>query len=313
VKSDQRRKGFKPPFNRNEPNRNHQDQYAKGDSKKEDSLGKMGRPPIQCWGCKEDRLYKDCPHRKDRVKTVHNIQESTIVKDMRIIYATLNDRKEEYQSNMIEVEGKIINHHVVILIDSGESHCYIDPKIVDRLHLEKSKLGKEILVQLATGTKRRIHDMVRICSINLNDVNTSIDLNIIPLGSYGILIGMDWLEKHHSVLDCHNKTFACLDGNGKQSTVKGVPRPISIREISSLQLKICFRKGGQLYAAHVGELDNTKGPSLEYFSVLQKFEYVFQEIPRLPPRREIDFSIDLVSGVALVSKTPYRMSTPEFK
>jgi hypothetical protein len=39
-KFDQRRKGFKPPFNRNEPNRNHQDQYAKGDFKKEDSLGK---------------------------------------------------------------------------------------------------------------------------------------------------------------------------------------------------------------------------------------------------------------------------------
>jgi hypothetical protein len=49
-KSDQRRKGFKPSFNRNEPNRNHQDQYAKGDFKKEDFLGKRGRPPIQCWG-----------------------------------------------------------------------------------------------------------------------------------------------------------------------------------------------------------------------------------------------------------------------
>jgi hypothetical protein len=128
------------------------------------------------------------------------------------------------------------------LIHSGESHCYIDPKIVDRLHLEKSKLGKAIFVQLATRTKRRIHDMVRSCSISINGMNTSIDLNIIPLGSYDILIGMDWLEKHHVVLDCHNKKFTCLDGNGKQSTVKGVPRPISIREISALQLKICFRK-----------------------------------------------------------------------
>jgi hypothetical protein len=51
-KFDQRRKGFKPPFNKNDPNRNHQDQYAKGESKKEDSLGKRGRPPIQWWGCK---------------------------------------------------------------------------------------------------------------------------------------------------------------------------------------------------------------------------------------------------------------------
>jgi hypothetical protein len=40
---------------------------------------------------------------------------------------------------------------------------------------------------------------------------------------------------------------------------------------------------------------------------------VFQEIPGFPPKREIDFSIDLVPGASLVSKTPYRMSTPELK
>jgi hypothetical protein len=40
AKSDKRRKGFKPPFNRNEPNINHQYHYAKGYFKKEYSLGK---------------------------------------------------------------------------------------------------------------------------------------------------------------------------------------------------------------------------------------------------------------------------------
>jgi hypothetical protein len=135
---------------------------------------------------------------------------------------------------MIEVEGKIINQPITILIDLGAGHHYIDPKIVDRLHLDKSKLGNVILVQLATGTKRRIHDMVRSCSISLNGMNTSTDMNIIPLGSYDVLIRMDWLGKHHVVLYFHNKTFTCLDGNGKQSTVKGVPRPISIRDILAL-------------------------------------------------------------------------------
>jgi hypothetical protein len=142
---------------------------------------------------------------------------------------------------------------------------------------------------------------------------TSVDLNIISLGSYDILIGMDWLEKHHVFLDCHKKTFTCLDGNEKQSIVKGFPRPISIRNIPSLQLKICFRKGFPLYAVHVEEPDNTKGPSLGDFSVLQEFEDVFQEIPRFPPRREIYFSIDLLPGVAQVSKMPYIMSTPDLK
>jgi hypothetical protein len=95
AKFDQRRKGFKPSFNRNEPNRNHQYQYAKGDFNKEDSLGKRGIPPNQSWGCKEDHLYKDFPHRTDRVKTVHNIQEATTVEDMGRIYATLNDRQAD--------------------------------------------------------------------------------------------------------------------------------------------------------------------------------------------------------------------------
>jgi hypothetical protein len=68
-------------------------------------------------------MYKDFPHRKDKVNIVHNLQEDTIVKDMGRIYATLNDiRQEEYRSNMIEVEGNIINQPVAILIDSGEIH-----------------------------------------------------------------------------------------------------------------------------------------------------------------------------------------------
>jgi hypothetical protein len=119
---------------------------------------------------------------------------------------------------------------------------FIDYKIVDRLHLEKSKLEKSSSVQLATRTKRRINEMVIGCPISLNRVNNNVDLNIMPLGSYDIIIGMDWLDKHHIVLDCHNKTFTCIDEERKHSNMKGIPRPISIREISALQLKRCFRK-----------------------------------------------------------------------
>jgi hypothetical protein len=89
---------------------------------------------------------------------------------------------------------------------------------------------------------------------------------------------MDWLENHHVVLYFHRNTFTCPDGEGKQSTMKGIPRPISLREIPSLQPKRCFKKGCQLYAAHVEELEKTKGPSLEYFSIFQEFEDVLKEI-----------------------------------
>jgi len=91
--------------------------------------------------------------------------------------------------------------------------------------------------------------------------------------------------------------------------VRGIPRPIYISEIPTLQLKRSLRKSYQLYLAHVEELDKNKGPSLEYFSVLQEFEDIFKEILGLPPKMDIDFSIDLVPGVSPISKTPYKMST----
>jgi hypothetical protein len=56
-----------------------------------------------------------------------------------------------------------------------------------------------------------------------------------------------------------------------------------------------------------------KVASIEDHSVLRDFKYVFREIPGLPPKGDIDFSIDLVPGVALVSKTTYIMGTPELK
>jgi hypothetical protein len=147
----------------------------------------------------------------------------------------------------------------------------------------------------------------------MNGLNTKENLNILPLGSYDCLIGMDWLDQHHTLLDWHNKEFTCLDEEGKIRKVQGIPRAVTIREISALQLKKCYKKGCQIIAAHLVEIPRDKVPNLEDYAVLEDFEYVFKEVPGLPPRRDIDFSINLMVGAVLVSKTPYRMSTPELK
>jgi hypothetical protein len=95
--------------------------------------------------------------------------------------------------------------------------------------------------------------------------------------------------------------------------VQGIPRPIFVREILGLQLKRSFRKRCQIYATHMEEPVKDKEPSLEDCPVLKEFEDVFEELSGLPPKRDIDFYINLMSGLALVSKTPYRMSTPYLK
>jgi hypothetical protein len=155
--------------------------------------------------------------------------------------------------------------------------------------------------------------MVKSCLMDMNGLKTMKNLNILPLGSYDCLIGMDWLDQHLAILDYHNKAFTCLNEEGNLRRVKGIPRVVTIREISALQLKKCYEKWCQIFAAHMEETPKDKVPNLVDYAVLKEFEDVFREVLGLPPKRDIDFSINLMPGAALVSKTPYKMSTPELK
>ena len=55
------------------------------------------------------------------------------------------------------------------------------------------------------------------------------DMNVLPLGSYDVLIGMDWLEAHKVKLDYYNKTFEYMDEEGNLVVLKGISKVISVR------------------------------------------------------------------------------------
>ena len=102
-----------------------------------------------------------------------------------------------------------------------------------------------------------------------------------------------------------------MDEEGNPRVVRGIPKVIFVRQVSAMQLKKFYRKGCRLYVAHVLEARENETPRLEEFHVLQEFRDVFpDEILGFPPKRDIDFTIDLVPRAAPVSKTPYRMHTP---
>ena len=85
----------------------------------------------------------------------------------------------------------------------------------------------------------------------LNDFLTHVNVNVLPLGSYDLLIGMDWLEENKVLLNCFDKTFTCIDRNGNNIKVKGIPRKVTIREISSLQMKRSVRKGCKVFTFYI--------------------------------------------------------------
>jgi hypothetical protein len=111
---------------------------------------RLRQMPIQCWGFKENHKYIDCPHKNGKARAIHNVQQGKTMKDMGSrmprIYASLDNKHTEFRLHMIEVEGMINNQPFIILIDSGASHSYIDPRVVEIFHLSRSKHEKSWLV-----------------------------------------------------------------------------------------------------------------------------------------------------------------------
>jgi hypothetical protein len=112
--------------------------------------------------------------------------------------------------------------------------------------------------------------------------------------------------------DFYHKTLECVGEEGRMITLQGIQKPVSVREISALQIRKYCRNGCLVYAIQVLESVEDDKPSLEHHPTLREYRDVFlEEVVGLPPRRDIDFSIELALGEVPVSRTPYRMSTPE--
>ena len=75
-----------------------------------------------------------------------------IARNIPIVNVSLEYRQVDHQSTMLEVEGKVLNIHVSILIDSGSSLSYIAPKVVEKCKLSKEK--KKCMVGIAGDTSK---------------------------------------------------------------------------------------------------------------------------------------------------------------
>jgi hypothetical protein len=123
-------------------------------------FGDSPREPLKCWECGEPHLRRNCPCLTSVARTtVHNLQEASIVgdvgKSLHQINAVMDGRQDDHQSTVVEIEGKINNTHISVLIDPGATLSYIAPGVVDSNKLKKTRHAKSWLVQLANMNKKK--------------------------------------------------------------------------------------------------------------------------------------------------------------
>ena len=138
----------------------------------------------------------------------------------------------------------------------------------------------------------------RKCIIGLDETQFVADLIMLPMSEFDVILGMDWVSSYHVSLDCFDKVVSVRVADGSDivvATSSGNP----------------FAKA---FLAHISEtMLREQSDTLDQTRVVCEFQDVFQDIPGLPPRRDIEFCIELQPGVAPISRAPYRMAPAEMR
>ena len=134
---------------------------------------------------------------------------------------------------------------------------------------------------------------------------------LLPFDEFDIILGMDLLSQHWAMLKCRRKEVKIKLPGKRKILFKGIQRKEHEKSpfLSAIQASKLIQNGCEAYLAHV-TVENSK--KMEEVAVVREFLDVFpEEFPGLPPKREVDFDIELVPGTAPILIAPYRMAPVE--
>ncbi|GJT75816.1 putative reverse transcriptase domain-containing protein [Tanacetum coccineum] len=223
-------------------------------------------------------------------------------------------------SNVITGTFLLNNHYASILFDTGADRSFISTAFSSLINIAPTPLENSYDVELADGKIVGIDTIIRGCTLNFLNHPFNIDLMPVELGSFDIIIGMDWLRKYHAVIVCDEKLVQIPYGNetlifhGNESN-NGRESRLTI--ISCSKAQEYMAKGCQIFLAQISakkEEDKSEGKQLKDVPIVRDFPEVFPEdLSGLPPARPVEFQIDLIPGAAPVARAPYRLAPSEMK
>ena len=118
----------------------------------------------------------------------------------------------------------------------------------------------------------------------------------------------DWLASCHAMVDYYSNAVRLDVPNGLSFVFWGYNYLTPTSLISFMNALHLINKGNKAYLAVVRDVKAAM-PSLDQVHVVKDILDIFpEELHRMPPNREIEFCIDLVFGIQLVSILPYRMA-----
>nr|GEU87331.1 putative reverse transcriptase domain-containing protein [Tanacetum cinerariifolium] len=199
--------------------------------------------------------------------------------------------KTNPNSNVVTGTFLLNNCYALILFDTGADRSFVSTAFSSLIHIILTTLDHGYDVELADD-----------------------------MGSFDVIIGMDWLVKYHAVIVCDEKLvhvpfsdkILIFHGDGSNNGPESQLDIISCTKTKRYLLKAC-----SIFFAHVTTKeaeDKSKEKRQEDVPIIQDFLEVFPEdLLGIPPTRQVEFQIDLVPGTAPVARAPYRLGSSKMK
>ncbi|GJW31873.1 putative reverse transcriptase domain-containing protein [Tanacetum coccineum] len=204
------------------------------------------------------------------------------------------------------------NRYAKVLFDSGSDKSFVNVNFGHLIDIEPVKVDHSYEVELADGRVVSTNTILRGCALNLVNHLFKIDLMPIELGTFDVIIGMDWLVLHDAVIVCGKKEVH-VPLKKRTLVVKGDDGVSRLKVVSCMKVRVMEEAWSYLFVAQVVEKEPAER-RLEDVPVICEFPDVFPEdLPGLPPSRQVEFKIELVPGAAPVARAPYRLAPSEMK
>lgn len=270
-----------------------------------------------CFGC-DEKYFRGHVCKKKQIFMLEAEEEEEIFEDTQQELLQ-GDTQEEFQISLhalsgiqsyrtMRIIGQIKKKMLHILIDSGSTHNFLDPKIAKTTGVE-SQPTNPLTVVVADGTKIFSKAIVKDCTWTVQGVEFTADMRLLPLGGCDMVLGVQWLSTLGPVLwDFKNlkMEFTVL---GTKHTLKGGEVP-AVQLVDAKAMEQLLRRNPQGIMAQMCSIQVESSEQIqvnpEISILLQNYEDVFSEPKSLPPVRAHDHQIPLFPGTQPPSIRPYR-------
>ncbi|KAJ0477035.1 putative nucleotidyltransferase, Ribonuclease H [Helianthus annuus] len=287
------------------------------------SQSQQRTPP--CGLCKS-KEHKTVECKKIKDTTCFNCNEKGHIKSNCPKYAKKAEETKKTNARVFRLDAKeavkddnvltgtflVNNIFARVLFDSGADKSFVDQKFCQLLNMPIKTLDLNYEVELADGTIETVSTILEGCEISIR--NHSFPLSLLPfkLAGFDIVLGMDWLSHNQAQIICGKRQIVLKTPSGESLTIRGDTHYGLPEDVSMLKASRCLNRGCVIYMAQV--IIEEPKPKIEDLPVISEYPEVFpEELPGLPPDRQVEFRIDIIPGAAPIARAPYRLAPTEMK